>query len=122
MSTGGEPGIGLRYAARGLVWAWRGQRNLKIETAAAAAAILLAAWLDAAFAPVLLACGLVLSAEVMNSAVETVVDMVRPERDALAGRAKDMAASAVLLSAVTALAVGLVVLGPPLAVRLGWAP
>lgn len=111
--------IGFRDALRGLVFAWSDGRNLRIEAAVGAVALSAAAWLDAPLAPVVLACGLVLTAEVMNTAVETVVDLVRPEYDPLAGRAKDVAASAVLLAAATSVAVGLVVLGPPLIATLG---
>lgn len=107
--------IGLRDALRGLGAAWKDGRNLKIQGAVAVLALGAAVGLGAPLAPVLLACGLVLSAEVMNTAVETVVDLVRPEHDPLAGRAKDVAASAVLVAAGTSVAVGLVVLGPPLA-------
>lgn len=111
-------GIGLRHAVRGLAFAWK-QRNLKIEVAAATAAVLLALWLGAPLAPVLLASGLVLSVEIVNTAVETVVDLVRPEHHPLAGRAKDLAAAAVLLTAGVSVAVGVAVLGPPLAARMG---
>ena len=48
---------------------------------------------------------LVLIVELLNSAVETVVDKVSPEYDELAGRAKDMGSAAVLLSLIAAAAV-----------------
>ena len=48
---------------------------------------------------------LVLIVELLNSAVEAVVDMVSPEYDELAGRAKDMGSAAVLLSLIAAAAV-----------------
>lgn len=52
----------------------------------------------------LLACGSVFSAELLNTAIETVVDLVSPEFHPLAGRAKDIAAGAVwLLSALMGL-------------------
>jgi hypothetical protein len=58
----------------------------------------------------------VLSAELMNTAVETVVDLLVGDSDhELAGRAKDLSAAAVLVSAAGAAMVGIVVLGPPLA-------
>ncbi|MBB4077811.1 diacylglycerol kinase [Lewinella aquimaris] len=49
---------------------------------------------------VLLCSGLVLAAEALNTAVEYVVDLVSPEYNVLAGKAKDVAAGAVLFSAV----------------------
>ena len=110
-------GPALRDAARGLALAWRSQRNLRIESAIGAAALLAAALLRAPLAPVLLACGLVLSVELLNTAVEALVDLASPEWHDLARTAKDCAAAAVLVAACFAALVGLAVLGPPL-VRL----
>ena len=45
---------------------------------------------------------LVLIVELLNSAIEAVVDKVSPEYDELAGRAKDMGSAAVLISLVAA--------------------
>lgn len=55
-----------------------------------------------------LAVGLVIAAELLNTAVEAVVDLVSPERNALAGLAKDIAAGGVFVSALTAVVVGLI--------------
>ena len=49
---------------------------------------------------VLLCSGMVLAAEALNTAVEYVVDLVSPEYNILAGKAKDVAAGAVLFTAV----------------------
>jgi diacylglycerol kinase (ATP) len=63
--------------------------------------------------------GLVLTAEGINTAIETVVDLVSPERHPLACRAKDVAAGAVLLAALTAGIIGLLVFGPRVLTLLG---
>jgi len=110
--------IGVRFALRGVAAAWRDQTNLRIEGAIGAAAIVATLWLGASLPPVLLACGLVLVSELLNTVVEAVVDLVSPDRHPLAERAKDVAAGAVLVAAATAVAVGLVHLGPPLVDRL----
>lgn len=110
--------IGLRHAVRGVAVAWREQRNLRIEVAVGTAALALTAWLGVSPVPVLLCCGLVLAAELANSAVEALVDLASPAPDPRAGRAKDVAAGAVLLAAATSVAVGLIHLGPPLVARL----
>ena len=55
---------------------------------------------------VILCIGLVITAELMNSAVERVVDLASPEQHPLAGQAKDLAAGAVLVSAIAAIIVG----------------
>lgn len=110
--------IGLRHALRGVAVVWREQRNFRIEVALGAAALALTAWLGASPVPVLLCCGLVLAAEAVNSAIEALVDLASPTRDPRAGRAKDVAAGAVLLAAATSVAVGVIHLGPPLMARL----
>lgn len=118
MKHGRRSRIGFRHALRGARWALRTQVNVRIHAAAAVAALAAAAWLRAPAAPVLAAIGLVLVAELMNTAIEELVNLVSPERHPLAGRAKDLAAGGVLLAAATAVAVGLAVLGPPLLARL----
>ena len=61
-----------------------------------------------------LAIGLVWMAEAFNTALEAVCDALAPEPSPLIGFAKDVAAGAVLLAAVTALAVAAIVFGPRL--------
>jgi diacylglycerol kinase len=61
----------------------------------------------AAWAIVFLAVALVVAAELLNAAVESVVDLVSPEDHPLAKRAKDVAAAAVLVAAAGAVAVGI---------------
>lgn len=66
---------------------------------------------------ILLACALVLSGEVINTAIENTVDMVTDEYNEFAKKAKDAASGAVLINAVFAVIVGLVVLLQPQAFR-----
>jgi len=61
------------------------------------------------WAVVALAMGLVLVAELLNTALEAVVDLVSPEQHRLAKLAKDCAAAAVLVAALAAVAAGLLV-------------
>jgi len=66
--------------------------------------------LDAmSWAIVLLCCGLVIFAELVNTAIETVVDLVSPEFHPLAGRAKDIAAAGVWVLCVAVALVGVAV-------------
>lgn len=60
----------------------------------------------------ILAMGLVWTAEAMNTAIEWLVDLVSPEFNPLAGKVKDVAAGAVLLASIAAALVGIIVLGP----------
>ena len=86
------------FAFQGLKAALRSERTIKVMAGMGAAAVVagLVVGLDAtSWCVLLLCCGCVLGAELMNTAVETVVDLVSPEYHPLAGRAKDVAAAAV---------------------------
>ncbi|WP_455139224.1 diacylglycerol kinase family protein [Thermophilibacter sp.] len=100
------------FALQGFRTAVATERNIKVMLAAGACAVVagLALGLDPlSWAIVLLCCGVVIMAELFNTAVETVVDLVSPEFHPLAGRAKDIAAAAVwFLSALVAV-VGILV-------------
>ncbi len=61
---------------------------------------------------IVLCCGMVLAAEAVNTAIEVLVDLVSPERQPLAGKVKDIAAGAVLLTAIAAAIVGCIVFIP----------
>lgn len=109
------------YAGAGIVTMFATQPNARIHivvgTGAASLAWLLA--LSAIECAVLaLTMGLVLVAEAVNSAIESTVDLASPSIHPLARRAKDLAAGAVLLSAITAIVVGLALFGPRLAALL----
>jgi undecaprenol kinase/diacylglycerol kinase (ATP) len=58
-------------------------------------------------------------AEFLNAAVEAVVNLASPDYHPMAKVGKDVAAAAVLLGVVASVLVGLLVLGPPLLVKLG---
>jgi diacylglycerol kinase len=102
----------FRYAFAGLFAAWRTERNLRIHAGIGAAVVVVGAVLrlpPAAWAIVFLTIALVVTAELLNAAVEAVVDLVSPEDHPLAKRAKDVAAAGVLVAAAGAVAVGLCV-------------
>lgn len=64
----------------------------------------------------LLSFGLVISMEMINTAIEKYIDLLTPEYHAVAGKVKDIAAGAVLISAFFAAIVGLIIFVPK-----GWA-
>lgn len=66
------------------------------------------------WALIILCIAFVLSMEALNTAVEYLADKVSPEKDPLIGKAKDIAAAAVLLSSIGAALVGFLLLGPRL--------
>jgi diacylglycerol kinase len=95
--------------------------NARLQLLAAAAVIVLGLWLDVGhtdWALLVLASGLVLASEALNTALEALADRVAPDRHPLVGRAKDVSAAGVLIASLAAAAVGLCVLGPPLWARL----
>lgn len=56
--------------------------------------------------------GMVIAAELFNTAIERLVDLVSPQQNPLAGQVKDIAAGAVLVCALAAIAVGIIVFVP----------
>ena len=107
-------------ALAGLCWAVRTQRNLQVHLFATSVVLALGLWLKLEnweWCVATLACGLVLAAELMNTALEVLADRVSTAREEPIRRAKDAAAAAVLLAALAAFAVGIVIFGPKL-VRL----
>ncbi|MDY0077002.1 MAG: diacylglycerol kinase family protein [Bacteroidales bacterium] len=61
---------------------------------------------------IVFAIGLVVTLELINSAIENIADFVSPEKQAKIKKVKDLAAAAVLVGAVTALVVGLIIFIP----------
>ena len=106
-------GKSFGYAVRGLLWAIKTQRNLRIHLTALVT-VLYGAWLEGLgggeLCLELLCCMAVISLELMNSALEQICDAVTLERHPRIGHAKDAAAGAVLVSAVGSVAVALVIL------------
>jgi diacylglycerol kinase (ATP) len=58
---------------------------------------------------IVVAFGMVIFAEMFNTAIEWAIDLVQPEYHPLAGKIKDVSAGAVLVSALMAIAIGVIV-------------
>ncbi len=113
----------FRYAFAGLWHTLKTQRNARIHISIAIVVIIVGIALklkDIEWAIIGLTIGFVFVAELFNTVIEAVTDLVTEEYHPLAKRAKDVAAGAVLTAAMTAVVVGLLILGPPLLARLGW--
>lgn len=103
------------YAAKGIKAALKSEINMKIHLLIAVLVVIcgiffrisLNEWLIC-----LLCFGIVMSAEIMNTAIETVVDLVSPDKNKLAGKAKDAAAGAVLVAAIFAAIAGFIIFVP----------
>lgn len=103
------------YAFSGLRVLVREEHNARIHLFATVCVIVMGVLFRiscAEWVSVSLAIGLVFGMEAINSAVENICDFVCPERDARIKKIKDLAAAAVLLSAIAALAVGLFIFIP----------
>ncbi len=100
------------YAFRGIGWAIRTQRNLRIHLVATVY-VLLFAWmmkLSAAHLCLeLLCCMLVISLELVNSALERICDGITREQRPWIRDAKDAAAGAVLIAAIGSVVLALVI-------------
>ena len=109
------------FAMQGFRTAVTTERNIKVMLAAGACAIVagLVVGLDLlSWAIIVLSCGVVIMAELFNTAIETVVDLVSPEFHPLAGRAKDIAAAAVWVLSTLVAVVGVLVFANAIVTRL----
>jgi diacylglycerol kinase (ATP) len=96
------------WSLQGLRAAWLHESSFRLEVYLLAVLAPLALWLgDSAIDRVLMigSCLLVLSAELLNSAVEAVIERYGPEFHELAGRAKDMGSAAVFVLMMNVLVV-----------------
>ncbi len=106
------------YAFRGIGATIRSERNIRIHCVAAALVVVFGLWLGLSKVEWMICFvlfGQVISLELVNTALEAVVDLVTQEWKPLAGKAKDAAAGAVLVSAIFAAVIGLMIFVPKLA-------
>ncbi|MEO6969100.1 MAG: diacylglycerol kinase [Rhodanobacteraceae bacterium] len=104
----------LVWSLNGLRAAWHLEASFRFEVCACVILFPLSLWLGhGAIEKILLAGSLllVLSAELLNSALESIIDKVCPEVHEFAGRAKDMGSAAVFLLMLNVLLVWGLILG-----------
>ena len=110
--------VSFSYAWQGVSYAFRTQRNFRIHVMVGSLAVSLAIALSLTpveLAVIVLTCGIVLTMELVNTALESVVDLtVEQTYHELAKIAKDCAAAAVLISALVSVSVAVCLLLPPL--------
>lgn len=105
------------YAFDGIAAGFKSERNMVIHFSAMATVITFGAMLGISkteWMICIILFGLVIMAELMNTAVETVVDIVCPYQDPRAKRAKDLSAGAVLMVAIAAAVIGIMIFLPKL--------
>ena len=105
----------IRIALDGIRQVLQTQQNARIHFAAALVVFLAGGLLDLSgqeWALLLLVVGFVWAAEIFNTAIEELVDLVGTESNPTAKRIKDISAGAVMVSALVAILVGIVIFGP----------
>ena len=98
------------YALTGIYIATREQLNIKIHFLAVVIVTAAGIYFHVTayeWCLIVICYGMVLTAELFNSAIENIVDLVSPNHHLLAGKAKDIAAGAVLISALSTAVVSL---------------
>lgn len=102
----------FKYAIEGVISSFKTERNMKIHVLAMVIAIGLGIFFEInkiEWCIITIAIAIVLSAELFNTAIETIVDMVCPEKNPKAKLAKDISAGAVLISAMGSLVIGVII-------------
>jgi len=103
------------YAFKGIRYAFKTQHNMWLHAIAAAIAILLGFILAITaiqWLVILLCIGAVFALEIINTAIEALVDHLHPERHPKIGLVKDLAAGAVLIAAILSLIIGCIIFLP----------
>lgn len=114
---------GFVYAGKGFIYTVRTQRNMRVHICFTVFMFFFLLrydfWHTSTVRYVLLGltCAAVMALECINTAVESIVDLVSPQYNRLAGAAKDTAAAAVLVFSVGALAEGIIFLWQPQAFK-----
>jgi len=99
----------------------RSQQNAWIHAVATVVVIMLSFWLRLPlrdWAILLTTIAMVWTAEFLNTALEIVVDLASPDLHPLARAGKDVGAAAVLIAAISAVFIGVMILGLPLIEKL----
>lgn len=115
--------ISFQNAFAGLWWAITTQPNFRVHLVLAVVAVGLSRFLEISpveWAIIIFTIVLGLAAEMINTALEAMTDLITSEWRKEAKTAKDVAAGMMLTVAIGALVVALIILGPKLWVRLGY--
>lgn len=110
-----RPLIAFRDAFRGVAWMLREEPHTRFHVVAALGVVIGGAAFRVpleSWAALIFAITLVILAETLNTAVEAVLDLVKPERHPLVRVVKDLAAGAVLVAATGATVIALLVFVP----------
>ncbi|WP_253286699.1 diacylglycerol kinase family protein [Virgibacillus sp. MSJ-26] len=112
-----KKGIGLKHAWHGIKVAIKLERNFKIHVVIGLLVIMMSVYFNIAtfeWLVILLVIGSVLVAEIFNSTIEKLLDYLNPAIHPAAKIIKDLSAAAVLITAFTAVIIGLIIFIPKL--------
>jgi len=102
----------FKAAFKGLALFFKEEAHAKIHLASAIAAVIISFILHISlhdFIIIILLIILVIVVEIVNSAIEKTVDLAMPDIHPIAGKAKDLAAAAVLISSMGAFIIGIII-------------
>jgi len=105
----------FKYPIKGLKYAYKNEQNLYVDIIIALIVIILGIVLNISiteWALLSITIGLVLSAELFNTALEAIVDLVTEKYHPLAKVAKDTSAAAVFVLAIVAIIEGIIIFLP----------
>ncbi|PKO01965.1 MAG: diacylglycerol kinase [Chloroflexi bacterium HGW-Chloroflexi-5] len=111
----------IKYAFEGLLHVVKTQNNARFHLLATIIVVSICIWLKinpVEWCLILVAIALVWIAECFNTTLESFFDLVNPEPHPLVKNGKDSGAAAVLVAAFLSIALGIIVLGPPLIQKL----
>ena len=109
------------HAFHGWAYVIRNEKNAWIHAVVTILVVILSTWLAVPlrdWAVLVLTIAMVWAAEFLNTSIEAVVDLASPAHHPLAKVGKDVGAAAVLIAACASVLVGLLILGPPLWLRI----
>lgn len=105
----------FKYAFQGLAKSFKTERNMRIHILIMILVIIIGFYCKINIYEWIICVilfGMVISAELFNTAIETIVDMIMPYRDKKAKLAKDVSAAAVLVLAIASAIIGLIIFIP----------
>lgn len=109
--------MAFKYAFSGLWYVIKTQKNAWVHAIATILVICISYWLSLEsrdWAIIVITIGMVWTAEIINTALEAIVDLASPQQHPLAKVGKDVGAASVLIAAIASAIIGLLILGPPL--------
>lgn len=107
----------FKYAIEGFISSFKTERNMKIHILAMIIVIALGLYVKLSmieWCVIAIIIALVIASELFNTAIETIVDMISPEKNPKAKLAKDISAAAVLALAIGAIVIGIIIFLPKL--------